>query len=348
MSATSHASTSGPVVQSLAIGFRGLVFATCVLAAAWVASNIRPVPPTEQAVISRFGAIVRVVRSGLVIALPRPIETVTLLPSAERQMELKIIGGGANVPALVDPAAAAAGQTPPASASPFLTGDGGVVVLDTTLTWRIVDAAAYLIAQDHVPPALRRIYLDTATEVAAARRLDDFLVARSGAREAQTAREALRGALVNGINARLAALRAAGTDLGIEVTRADIEALLPPSAKIAFDQVLEATQMAEQSIAAARIDATRTTQAAQRARDQILTEARAAAAERISEARSQVAAVSALASQVTGSNRNDIIDLLYRQRIAEILHKAGSVTTVDPAGGEHLILPAGPMTGARP
>jgi regulator of protease activity HflC (stomatin/prohibitin superfamily) len=342
MSATSHASASGPVVQSLAIGFRGLVLAICVLAVAWAVSNIRPVPPSEQAVISRFGAIVRVVRSGLVIALPRPIETVTLLPSAERQMELRVVGGGANVAALVDPAAAAAGQTPPPASSPFLTGDGGVVVLDTMLTWRIIDAASYILAQDHVPAALRRIYLATATEVAAARRLDDFLVARSGAREAQTAREALRGALVNGINARLASMRTAGADMGIEVMRADVEALLPPSAKIAFDQVLEATQMAEQSIAAARTEATRTTQVAERTRDQILTEARAGAAERISEARSQVAGVTALASQVAGSNRNDILDLLYRQRIAEILHKAGSVTTVDPAGGERLILPAGP------
>jgi regulator of protease activity HflC (stomatin/prohibitin superfamily) len=346
MSMTRHASASGPVVQSFAIGFRGLVLATCVLAVAWAASNIRAVPPTEQAVISRFGAIVRVVRSGLVIALPRPIGAVTLLPGPERQMELKVIGGGANVGALVDRAAAR--QTPPASSSPFLTGDGGVVVLDTTLTWRVVDAAAYLLAQDHVPAALRRIYLATATEVAATRRLDDFLVARTGGEEAQTGRETLRGALVNGINTRLASMRAAGADIGIEVTRCDVEALLPPSAKIAFDQVLGATQMAEQSIAAARTEATRATQAAERTHDQILTEARASAAERISEARSQVAVVSALATQVADSNRGDILDLLYRQRIAEVLHRAGSVTTVDPAGGEHLILPAGPTTGAKP
>jgi membrane protease subunit HflK len=347
MSATSHEPASGPVVQSLTIGFRGLVIVTCVLAAAWAASNIRSVTPSEQAVIARFGAVVRVVRSGLVLALPRPIETVKLLPSSERQMELRMYGGGANVAALVDPAAAAAGQTPPASASPFLTGDGGVVVLDGTLTWRIVDPAAYFLAQDHVPAALQRLYLATATEVAAARRLDDFLVARSGAREAQTAREALRGALVSGLNERLGALRAGGADIGIEVTRADVEALLPPSAKIAFDQVLEATQMAEQSIAAARTEATRTTQAAVRARDQFLTEARAGAAERISEAHSRVAGISALASQVSGANRNDMLDLLYRQRIAEILRKAGAVTTVDPAGGERLILPAGPTGTPR-
>jgi modulator of FtsH protease HflK len=282
-------------------------------------------------------------------------------------MEFAIQGGGANVPALVDPAAAAAGQAPPANASAFLTGDGGVVVLDTTLTWRITDPAAYYLAQAHVPAALPRLYLASATALAAGGGLDDFLVARPDGRPdgrpngrtggpqrgdagAQAAREAMRGALTDAMNARLAALRDTGASLGIEVTRADIAALLPPSAKIAFDQVLEATQMAEQSVASARTDATRTLQAAQRGRDQTLTEAHAAATERIGQARAQVASIQALAGQMKGWGRADMIDQVYRERLAAIFHQGAAITAVDPAGAGRLILPSGPSgtAGVKP
>jgi membrane protease subunit HflK len=230
-----------------------------------------------------------------------------------------------------------------------------VVVLDTTLTWRITDPAAYYLAQAHLPAALPRLYLASATALAAGGGLDDFLVARPDGRQrgdagAQAAREAMRGALTDAMNARLAALRDTGASLGIEVTRADIAALLPPSAKIAFDQVLEATQMAEQSVASARTDATRTLQASQRGRDQTLTEAHAAAAERIGQARAQVASIQALAGQMKGWGRADMIDQVYRERLAAIFHQGAAITAVDPAGAGRLILPSGPSgtAGVKP
>ena len=151
--------------------------------------------------------------------------------------------------------------------------------------------------------------------------------------------------MTDAINARLAALREAGASLGVEVVRADIAALLPPSAKIAFDQVLEATQMAEQSVASARTDATRSLQAAQRGRDQTLTEAHAAASERIGQARAQVASIEALTERMKGVDRADLLDQIYRERIAAIFHQGAAITAVDPAGAGHLILPSGPPAG---
>ena len=152
----------------------------------------------------------------------------------------------------------------------------------------------------------------------------------------------MRGVLTAAMNARLAVLRDAGANLGIEVTRADIAALLPPSAKIAFDQVLEATQMAEQSVASARTDATRTMQAAERGRDQTLNEAHAAASEQIGQARAQVAAIEALAGEMKGWGRADMLDQVYRERIASIFRQGPAITAVDAAGAGRLILPSGP------
>ena len=79
----------GPVVQSLRTGFRTLYLATLLLALGWTVSNCRQVPPDSQAVVLRFGQVVRVQPAGLLLAWPRPIEQVALLPAPARQIELE-------------------------------------------------------------------------------------------------------------------------------------------------------------------------------------------------------------------------------------------------------------------
>jgi hypothetical protein len=106
--------------------------------------------------------------------------------------------------------------------------------------------------------------------------------------------------------------------------------------------------MAEQSVASARTDAMRTLQAAQRGRDQTLTEARAAVSERVGQARAQVASIQSLAGRMRGSDRADLIDQIYRERLAAVFHQGAAITAVDPAGMSRLILPSGPPAGPRP
>ena len=217
--------------------------------------NIRQVPPDMQAVVMRLGAIDRVQQSGLVIAWPRPIERVMLVPGPAQQMRQQIERRTAG---------AGAGQRRRAVGRAdhrrrYLTGDGGVVMLDATLTWRITDAAAYVLAEQHIAPALRR-----AAEGAASPSPPRVRWTSSSSRSrnwrtrgAQAAREALRAAFAAEVNRRLHALDASGVGFGIEVTRADVSAYLPASAKVAFDHVLTAGQMAEQGIALARTGAER-------------------------------------------------------------------------------------------
>ena len=316
-----------------------------LLALGWAASNLRQVPPDSQAVVLRFGRIVRLQPAGLVIAWPGPIETVMLLPSPQRQLELRVDAAAAPGPALVDPASRAAGELSPATVGTYLTGDGGVVLLDATLTYRIADARDYFIAAAHIAPALRRLFLASAVSVAAARTMDDFMVVNSDRRPndaaVQARREALRGALVQDMNRRLDALDRRGAGLGVAIARADVTALLPPAAKFAFDAVLEATQMAEQGLATARTDAARTQQAADQERDRILAAARASADERVGTAKEHAATVLALEQRMDPASRPSLLDQLYRERIAGILRQAGGVTTVDLRGGTRVILPGG-------
>jgi regulator of protease activity HflC (stomatin/prohibitin superfamily) len=345
MSATtaSHpgAEPDGPVAQSLRIGFAVLQVAMVLLAAWWAASNIRQVPADNQAVVLRFGQVVRVQQAGLVLAWPRPFERVELLPGAQRQLGLHIEAAQPVGAAIIDPASKARGELPPASAASVLTGDGGVVLLDATLTYRITDAAAYYVSSTHVAPALRRLFLASAVSIAAGRPTDDFLVIRSVSAQQQAQRESLRTALAAELNRRLAGLTVARAGLGIEVSRVDITAYLPPAAKLAFDAVLEAAQMADQGLAVARTEAIRNRQDATQERDQLLTEARANADERVNGARAHVAAIAALEQRIDPAGRPGLLEQLYRERINGILHQAGSVNTVDPGGAGRVILPGG-------
>src|SRR6201999_1877296 len=58
----------GPIVQSVRIGFRAIYLATLLLAVVWLFSNIRQISPDSQAVVQRFGRIVRTQSAGLLIA----------------------------------------------------------------------------------------------------------------------------------------------------------------------------------------------------------------------------------------------------------------------------------------
>ena len=182
------------------------------------------------------------------------------------------------------------------AAGSYLTGDGGVVLLDAELTYRVADPETYFLSEPHVVPALDRAFRAAAVRVAAMAPLDDFLVVdQSRASGRAAANAALRAALLTAINERVRDMGA----LGVEVTRLDLTASLPPAAKTAFDSVLTATQMADQALANARTDATRRAQEANRAKDQRLNTARASAAERVSNAQAHGSTVEALAKQMT-------------------------------------------------
>jgi regulator of protease activity HflC (stomatin/prohibitin superfamily) len=332
----------GPVIQSVRVAFFVLRIFTILLALGWATGNIRQVPPGTQAVILRFGRVVRVQQSGLVLALPRPLETVEKLPSIERQTVLKISARTARVAGIVDDVTLP--DEVPEDAGLYLTGDGGVVLLDAAITWRITDAAAYYVAASHVEPALRRLFMNAGVEVAAARQLDDFMAVRperANDPAAQVARNAMRGELVTVMNRHLRALDLAGAGLGVEVTRADVTALLPPSAKSSFDAVLDATQRAEQGLAVAHTDALRTRQQADRDRDSLLTNAHASAQERIGRARANTAVISALEARMDPATRPSLLDQVYRERIGAILNQAGTVNAVDSKSVSRLILPGG-------
>jgi regulator of protease activity HflC (stomatin/prohibitin superfamily) len=333
----------GPWGQAVALSFRFLLFAAGLIAAGWFVSNFHQIPADSQAVVMRFGSVARIRGAGLLLAWPRPIEQVVVLPAAARQLQLPIRRYEENQDGSV-------GQGFETSSDPrfnsgfLLTGDSGVVHLEARVFYQITDPLAYMIALDHVEPALERLFLASAVTMMASRDMDSVLVARpevaSEAAEA-TRRERLRSDLMTAVNRRLADLGQQGASLGITVSRVDLVPSIPAGAKQAFENVLVVTQDAEARAAMARTTAEMTSQEANRNKDRIAANATAAAEEATTNARAQTASIEALAQQSRDMSRGMQLTRVYYDRVGSLLKKAQRVDVVDRSGAVRTILPGG-------
>jgi modulator of FtsH protease HflK len=339
----------GPIAQSVAIGFRAVYVAALLLLVLWLTSNVREIASDSQAVVLRFGRIVRAQEAGLLIAWPRPIEQIELLPGPDRQLSQDV----STLPAPTEKYQSLVGpfgpeQAMPQNVSAYLTGDGNVVLLNATLIYRIDDPIAYALARSHVAAALDRLFRATSVHVTAGRDLNDFLVVPSGsdlqgANQAVVAlRSEVRRSFLESMNARLAALAAAGAPLGVQIDRIDMTPALPPEAKTAFDAVLLATQAADRGVAVARTDAERRRQGANRERDELLSAAQATATELVSRANVDTARILALAQEETPATRQSLLLREYRAEVSQIMNRVGSAVLIDPKTGVRFVMPGKP------
>jgi regulator of protease activity HflC (stomatin/prohibitin superfamily) len=366
----------GPGGQAARLSFRFVVVLAALAACAWATSNVRRIPADSRAVVMRFGAFARTQDAGLLIAWPRPFETVALVPGRASVLALPVASirrdpraraadsHGTEARSGIE-AGAANGQVQDASpnaqaadAAPgdarslsdalagsgyLLTGDNGAVQLSATLYYRVADPYAYVLHKGRLEAALERIVSASAVEVAAGRDLDAILVARPeqllSDQTTALERERLRDDLGRAIEQHLSALDAAHAGLGVEVARVDVEAAFPAAAAGAFNSVLTSLQQAERDVAEARTAAERRRQEAQQSADRIVEDARARAAERVAAAEASTAVIQQLEVPLRDHDDPDLLARAYRERIQGILAKAAHVTTIDPRDASHLILP---------
>jgi regulator of protease activity HflC (stomatin/prohibitin superfamily) len=360
-------SSLGPGGQAVRLSFWFVVAVAVLAACAWAFSNVRRIPADGRAVVMRFGAFARKQDAGLLMAWPRPFETVVMVPGSAHVLSLPIrslqrdarasaadpatssagIGAqaGTSLPTDEDalPNALTMGATLPdalAGSGYLLTGDGGVVQLNATLYYRVVDPYAYVLQKDRLDAALDRIVSASAVQVAAARNIDSILVAQPEQRVSEQRmaleRDQLRNDIAREIGRHLAALERAHAGLGVEVVRVDLQAAFPAAAIGAFTAVLTSLQQAERTVAEARTFAEQHRQDGQQRADRMLANAQASAVERIAQARSSTAAI----EQLEGVAQTDpgLVSRLYRDRMQQILSKV-HVTTIDPHDTSTLILP---------
>lgn len=338
-------SLNSPWIQAGRLAFFALYAVTVLAALAWAFSNVRQIDPQNRAVVMHFGALDRIQNAGLLLAWPQPFEQVVLLPAADRVIERRV-ENLLRSPAAIQADRVATFATPISDALAgsgyLLTGDAGVVQLDVRVFYKVTDPYDFVLQGDHVLPALDRLVTRSAVALTAARDLDTILVARPeliGAdNQAAERRERLRGDLVQGINRRLAELKANAQGIGIEVARVDVQSSLPEPAVGAFNAVLTASQQADKAVANARTDAEKITQTANELADRTLQVAHAQAGERLAKASADTATVMSLAQARQQGTDPQMLLRLYRERIPKILGQAGSVTTVDPKDDSRLII----------
>jgi regulator of protease activity HflC (stomatin/prohibitin superfamily) len=353
--------SANPWLQAGRLAFIAAYAILSIAALRWLSSNTRQVNPSNRAVVVRMGALHRVHSAGLLLAWPKPIEHVVLVPAAEtileRQVQALLRPTGASLGPARAPVSAggddeaadqsammqdASNNDAGAGAGYLLTGDAGVVSLDIRVSYTVTDVFDYVLQGPHILPALDRLVTRSAVAVCASRDLDTILVARpeliGGDSRVAERRERLRADLVRSINAALDTLKQGGAGLGIAVARVDVQSRLPVDAVDAFDAVLSASQSADQTIADARTTATYSMQAATQAADRTLEVAQAQASERLSKAQSDTSSLLRLAQLIRDRTEPQLMMRIYRERISQILAKAGSLTQVDPKDDARLII----------
>jgi regulator of protease activity HflC (stomatin/prohibitin superfamily) len=338
------------------------VYGVALLAAfAWLKSNVREIPPQSRAIVVRFGALHRVQNAGLLLALPRPFEEVILLPSEETiiEQDMKVQRPPPQAPQAPPPPPTGddeeeAAAPPPQATAPVLsddatasignrlTGDAGVVQMDVTVFYTVVDPYEYVLEKAHIAAALERLASRSVVRACASRDVDAILVARPEligvSSQLAEQRERLRGEVMQDINHSLAQLHAAGAGLGIELRRVDLIASLHPDTVDAFNSVLTASQQALQTIADARTESERLVQTATEDADRTLETARANASERLAKAQADTADVLQLADAIKSGLDAGLLPRIYRERIAAVLSKTTSLTVVNPGDDAHLII----------
>jgi regulator of protease activity HflC (stomatin/prohibitin superfamily) len=342
---------SSASAQAVHITFWFVCLLVLLSACRWAATNVIRIPAGSRAAVLRFGAFKRVQDAGLLIGLPPPFEHVILFPGTTRVLEASIDGLERDLRArradadrrtamAADPEADAALLSDALAGSGYvLTGNAAIVHLSAHVFYRVTDPQAYILLGDRLPAALDRLATAAAIKVSASRDLDGLLVARpelAGAEHAASQRESLPFDLAEAMQERLNGLREAGTPLGIQVARVDIQASFPDAAVDAFNAVLSSLQTADRTIADARTAAENVRQGAQQQAGQIVRDAQARASERIATASAETAEVPG--PEVLAGDRG-LVERVYRERVEAIFGKVAHVTAIDANDPSGVIIP---------
>ena len=263
--------------------------------ALWALSGFYVVQPSEEAVVTTFGAYSRSAAPGLRYHLPYPIERVEKV--AVTSLNQTNVGGS--------------GEADVPRESLMLTGDENIIDLDFSVSWRVSDAARFAFATRNPEEAVKAVAESAMREVVGRMQLQQILTTGRGQVQAQAAELMQR------------TLDSWGT--GVSVVEVQIRSANPPTEVVAaFREVANAGQDAESAINEANTyrnrvineakgDAARIVQSAQGYREQSVREALGEAA--------RFNQIYAEYSRAPGSTR----DRLYIEAMERILARSNKV-----------------------
>jgi membrane protease subunit HflK len=228
---------------------RAIALAGAAVAGLWLVTGVYIVQPSQQAVITTFGAFTGSAGPGLRYHLPSPIQRAQLVTVTELQKT--DVGGAGAAEALEE--------------SLMLTGDENIVDLDFTVQWRVSDAPKYVFNLRAPEDTIKDVAESAMREIVGRSRLQDILTTRRGDVQTQTAELMQR------------TLDSYGA--GVRVDEVQIRNANPPGPVVAaFQEVATAEQNAESTVNIASGEAAKIRQAALGYRSQVVQEAAGEAA----------------------------------------------------------------------
>ncbi|MBL4757259.1 MAG: FtsH protease activity modulator HflK [Rhizobiales bacterium] len=234
------------------IGGKGFIILAAVLVLVWLGSGFYRVQTDQQGVVLRFGEFVKTTAPGLNYHLPYPIET-ALTPSVTNvnRLDVGVRGGSTRN--------SAAGRDVPEE-SLMLTGDENIVDVDFTVFWVVRDAADFLFNIQNPVSTVKAIAESAMREVVGRANITPLLTSDRPIAEAEV--QELMQTILDEYGA------------GIQITQVTLQKVDPPS------QVIDSFR----DVQAAKADQERARNEAQAYANQVVPEARGAAARVVQEA----------------------------------------------------------------
>lgn len=188
-----------------------------VLIAVWLGSGFFIVKPSEQAVVKRFGKVMKVVGAGPNYHLPYPIETVDKAEVTKvHRLEVGFRTTSTGIKSLP-------------KESLMLTGDENIVSIDMSVQYKINNITKYLYDVHDVEGTLMDVAESAIREVAGREKIDDILTIGKNRIQVETQKE------IQGI------LDSYGA--GIEITAVQLQDVEPPKEVVdAFKDVASARE----------------------------------------------------------------------------------------------------------
>jgi membrane protease subunit HflK len=273
----------------------------------WILAGIFFVPTDQQAVVTRFGAVVEPrVAPGIHYALPWPVDRVFKLKV--QQLQRQVIGGEA--------ADLVLGRTQPI-VSQFLSGDQNIISMRTVVQYSVGVPADYLFHSADVAQTTAAV-----VEAELARRIGRTDVDAILTTEKLAIQDAVLGAAQQRLNSY---------GVGVKLSTVNIESVTaPPEAADAFRDVASARADTARIVSQAQSYANDLLPRARGEAQQMLEGAEAYRSSRINESMGDAARFSALAAeytkapQVTGQR-------LYIEALEQVLPKIRKVI-IEPNG----------------
>lgn len=221
----------------------------------WLLSGFYQIQPSEQGVITRFGAYVYTTDAGLHYHLPYPIENVTKVNTTrERSINLGIMEDARN-------------SAQSFTESHMLTGDENIVDINLTIVWRIKNAKDYLFSMRSPDATVQVAAQSVLREIVGQSEMQPIITGDRGKVEDETKTELQK------------VLDEFGS--GIEIVRVKLQKADPPKQVVdAFNEVQRA-----------KADMERFKNEAEAYRNEILPKAKGEAAQKLQDAQAYQAAV---------------------------------------------------------